>query len=172
VFSEALSPWHNLIARGRLNQLDQHSIGIRETNDFVAEPLGRAFSANVVFFQSFKPISGRPRRNGKGGGADFTGTTSTATSAGPWEERKDRSRCTGSIAEIKVVTAWIIEIDGAFDEPESEQFDIEVEIALRITGNRGNMVKTGYIHLVYVLPLQLCATLASAEAEAMRAVFA
>ena len=45
-----------------------------------------------------------------------------------------------------MVTAWVIEIDGPLNQSETEQFNIEVEVTLRIAGNRCNMMKTGDVH--------------------------
>jgi hypothetical protein len=106
----------------------------------------RALGANMLLFQPFKPIASRTCRNRKGDRADFTGAMHTAAGARPREECEDRPRCANRIAEIKVVTARIIEIDSAFNESQPEQSDIEVEIALRVAGNRGNMMKTSYVH--------------------------
>jgi flavin-binding protein dodecin len=50
---------------------------------------------------------------------------------------------TGRVTKVKMVTARVIEIDGPLNQSEPEQFNIEVEVTLRITGNRGNVMKTG-----------------------------
>ncbi|HMD42632.1 MAG TPA: hypothetical protein VKH45_06130 [Candidatus Acidoferrum sp.] len=53
---------------------------------------------------------------------------------------------TGRVTKVKMVTARVIEIDGPLNQSEPEQFNVEVEVTLRITGNRGNMMKTGDVH--------------------------
>src|SRR5215831_16674574 len=71
----------------------------------------------------------------------------------PREKGENCSWRTDSVTEIKMVTAWVIEIDGPLNQSEAEQFNVEVEVVLRITGNRGNMMKTGDIHRTCKVPV-------------------
>ena len=53
---------------------------------------------------------------------------------GPWEKGQYCPWRTDRVTKIKMVTAWGIEIDGPLNQSEPEQFNIEVEVTLRITG--------------------------------------
>jgi hypothetical protein len=53
----------------------------------------------------------------------------------------DRSRRPNGVAKVKVISTGIVEVDGALDQPQSEQADVEVDIPLWITGDRRYMVK-------------------------------
>ncbi len=47
------------------------------------------------------------------------------------------------IAKVKVISARIIEIDRALDQTQSKQSNVEIQIALRIAGDGGNVMKPG-----------------------------
>jgi len=53
-----------------------------------------------------------------------------------------------------MICAGIIEIHGAFDEAQSENAGIEIQIALWIAGNRGDVMKSGNFDIVsfYSMP--------------------
>src|SRR6266849_3930134 len=63
--------------------------------------------------------------------------------ARPGEECQDRPWRPSRIAKVEMISARIIEIDGALDQPQPEQSDIKIEVALRITGDGGNVMKSG-----------------------------
>ena len=46
------------------------------------------------------------------------------------------------IAEVEVVGAGVVEVDGALDEAEAEAFGVEVEVGLRVGGDGGDVVET------------------------------
>jgi hypothetical protein len=69
------------------------------------------------------PVPWRPRR-----------------SAGPQEERHDAARVADVIAEVEVVGLGIVEVDGTLDEAQAEHPDVEVEVALRVAGDRGDVM--------------------------------
>ena len=46
------------------------------------------------------------------------------------------------VAVIKMIAPRIIEIDGAFYETKTEKSHIEIQISLRIAGDRSNVMKT------------------------------
>src|SRR5204862_6633375 len=54
---------------------------------------------------------------------------------------EDRSRRATVVAEIEMITSWVIEINRAFDESQTEKADIKVEVPLRIAGNCGDVMK-------------------------------
>ena len=72
----------------------------------------------------------------------FAAAGVAAGAAGPGEERQDGSRRAGIVAEVEVVCSGIIEVYGAFDEAEAEDFGIEVEVALGVGGDRRDVMQT------------------------------
>jgi hypothetical protein len=50
------------------------------------------------------------------------------------------------ITEIKMVAAGIVEIHGPFNQTQPERLGVKVEIALRISRNRGDVVDAGAVH--------------------------
>ena len=61
---------------------------------------------------------------------------------GPGEEGEDGAGRAGVVAEVEVVGAGVVEVDGALDEAEAEAFGVEVEIGLRVGGDGGDVVET------------------------------
>jgi hypothetical protein len=72
----------------------------------------------------------------------------TSARTRPREKGENCPWRTDPVTKIKMVTAWVIEIDGPLNQSKAEQFNVEVKIALRITGNRGNVMKTGDVHIM------------------------
>ena len=46
------------------------------------------------------------------------------------------------VAEVEVVGAGVVEVDGALDEAEAEDLGVEVEVGLGVGGDGGDVVKT------------------------------
>jgi hypothetical protein len=64
----------------------------------------------------------------------------------PREKGENCAWRTDRVTKVKMVMAWVIEIDGPLNQAQPEQFNIEVEVTLRITGNRSDMMETGNVH--------------------------
>ncbi len=60
----------------------------------------------------------------------------------PREECEDGAGRTGFVAEIEVIGAGIVEVHGLLHQPQAEDARIEIEIALRRTGDGGDVVDT------------------------------
>src|SRR5687768_14602828 len=60
----------------------------------------------------------------------------------PGEERHDAARRPLGVAKVEVIGAGIVEVDGQLHEPEPEDLRIEVEIALRVAGNRRDVMQS------------------------------
>src|SRR5258705_9599122 len=62
--------------------------------------------------------------------------------ARPREERHDAPRRPHLVAVVEMVGLRIVEVHRALHEPEPEQPAIEVEVPLRVTRDRGDVVNT------------------------------
>src|SRR3974377_2472704 len=91
-------PGLDFITGRRRNQFDQHPIGVRKTDDLIAESLGRSRGADVTLFQPIEPITYGRSENRKCSGFDLTDTTNAPASVRPWEERQNRPLCADAIA--------------------------------------------------------------------------
>ncbi len=60
----------------------------------------------------------------------------------PWKERQISARVPFRVGVEEMIRAGIVLIDAALDQPHAEDAGIEVEILLRRTGNRGDVVNT------------------------------
>ena len=58
----------------------------------------------------------------------------------PLEESDGGARASGAVAKIEVIRAGIVEIDGFFDQTQSQNARVKVERALGVGGYQGNMV--------------------------------
>jgi hypothetical protein len=72
---------------------------------------------------------------------DLAGAGDAANGVGPWEEGHDGAGGAGVVAEVEVVGAGIVEVDGALDQAEAEDLGVEVEVALRVRRDGGDMVE-------------------------------
>ena len=78
----------------------------------------------------------------EGGVGDFAGAGGAATDAGPGEEGEDGAGGAEVVAEVEVVGAGVVEVDGALDEAEAEDLGVEVEVGLGVGGDGGDVVET------------------------------
>src|SRR5207249_4062606 len=73
---------------------------------------------------------------------DLAYPANAASRPRPRKKSENCSRRAAIIAEVKMVRSRIVKIDGAFDETQTERPDIEIEIPLRIAGDRGNVMQS------------------------------
>ena len=97
----------------------------------------------MFLLQALQPVAGRVLWNCERDGIDLARAANPTSRAWPREKRQDCARRAACIAEIKVVGAGIIEIHSALDKAQSQQASVKIQIALRITGNRGDVMKSG-----------------------------
>src|SRR6266513_6552992 len=97
----------------------------------------------MVFFETVQPVADRVWWNGESSRFDLTGATNPAARPRPQKERQNSSWCAARVAEIEMIRSRIIEIDRAFHEAKTEKSHIEVQVSLRIAGDRSHMVKSG-----------------------------
>jgi hypothetical protein len=57
------------------------------------------------------------------------------------------------IAEVKMVRSRIVKIDGALDETQTEQPGIEIEVPLRIAGDRSDVMQSRNFAVYDDLPI-------------------
>src|SRR5438105_4785861 len=102
----------------------------------------------MVFHETVKPVADRIWWDGESRRFDLTGATNSAACPRPREKGQDCSRGAARVAKVEMIRSWIIEVDRAFNETQSEKSAIKVQSALRIARNRRNVVKSGdrWIH--------------------------
>ena len=64
----------------------------------------------------------------------------SAPRARPRKECQDCPGRAACIAKVEMVSAGIIKIDCALDQTQPEQSDVKIQVALRVTGDGGNMM--------------------------------
>jgi len=74
---------------------------------------------------------------------DLPAALPAATGVRPREKSQNGSRVAHLVTEIEVIGGRVIEVDGALDEPESEDAGVKVEVALRAAGDAGDVMNTG-----------------------------
>src|SRR5688500_11392372 len=79
-------------------------------------------------------------RYGERGARDLARALPSPVGAGPGEEGQDTSRGACCVAEVEVVGAGIVEVDGSLHEAESENPGVEVQISLGVARDRGHMM--------------------------------
>jgi len=71
----------------------------------------------------------------------------------PGEEGHDGAGGAGVVAEVEVVGAGVVEVDGALDQAETEDLGVEVQVALWVGGDGGDVVEAedGFWHGIALL---------------------
>src|SRR5207245_11131341 len=82
----------------------------------------------------------RARTHGDRRDGDLARRLAPVSRAGPGEEGHDAARIADLVAEVEMVGLRIVEIHGALHQPEAEHAHVEVEVLLRVTRDRGDVV--------------------------------
>src|SRR5438552_17865738 len=95
----------------------------------------------MVLLKALQPVTDRVRRNLERRRFDLAGPANSAARPRPGKECENRSRRAAVVAEIKMITSRIVEIDCALDETQPEKADIEIKIVLGIAGDRRHVME-------------------------------
>ena len=90
--------------------------------------------------KALRPELQRTRGDCICGGRHLRRSDPPALRAGPGEECHDRSRAAALIAVVKVIARRIVEVDGELDESQRQDTGVEIDVRLRIRGDRGDVV--------------------------------
>src|SRR5260221_497144 len=121
-----------------LHHISIVSANAQRTIDFYTTVLGLRFIKRTVNFDD--PETYHLYFGDEVGHPGSIMTFFPGSRAGPGEEGHDAPGVADLIAEVEMVGLRVIEVHGAFDEPETEQPHVEVEIALRVARDRGDVV--------------------------------
>src|SRR5690349_8444919 len=81
--------------------------------------------------ETLDPEADRARQHRERGHRDLSCADTSATRAGPGEERHDAPRGADLVAVVEVIGLRIVEVDRALDESEAKEAGVEVDVALR-----------------------------------------
>src|SRR6266446_6256949 len=128
------------------NELEHQSVRIQKTNGFISECSRNFFGDHMICTQSLFPKCHRILWNGEADGGHLPAPPSASSRSRPGEKGNDGSRTPDVIAKIEMITPGIVEIYSRFDQMQPERLGVKVEIALRISRNRGDVVDAGAAH--------------------------
>ena len=131
------------IARvGVSDDLDLHAVGIGKRQHLFFKPISRFLDENTRVGQPLAPIFEGARGDAKGSLRNFPGAGVSTGGVRPGKEGEDRAGRSSIVAEIKMVGARVVEINGALDEAEAQNIGVEIQIPLRIGSDGSDVVKT------------------------------
>ena len=90
--------------------------------------------------QSLDPEPQRCRGHGEPDSVDLTRTLPARPTRGPREEREQRPRMAELVPVVEVVPAGIVVVDGDLYQAHAERAGVEVQIALRLPDDRGDVM--------------------------------
>src|SRR3954470_10481386 len=97
-----------------------------------------------MLHETLEPEAERGGANGEGRDRDLSHTLTSGAGTGPGEEGHDASRRAGRIAVVQMVGLRIVEVHRALHEPESEHATVEVQVALRVARDGGDVMDAEY----------------------------
>src|SRR4051812_46406043 len=89
------------------------------------------------------PAVDRFRRHREGYRIDHA---AACASASGHDERKERENCTrtsGSVAVIEMIGSGVVEVHGLLHEPKAKNLGVEIDVGLRIDGDRRDVMNAG-----------------------------
>jgi hypothetical protein len=130
---------------GRAHDLEHQPVRVAEGDHALTlaagnAALGRAFEGDRVAHQALEPEAGRRRGGGERRHRRLPRAGAAAPRPGPGKEREQAPGRSVLVAEIEMIGLRIVEVDGALDQPEAQDAGVEIEVALRIAGDRGDVV--------------------------------
>src|SRR2546423_5345130 len=125
------------------DQLAHEALVILERDDaLVFVTCNRLLELDALLDEALDPESERSGSDGKRRDSNLAAALTAATRVRPGKERQNCTRTAGLVAEIEVIGRRVVEVDGAFDEPEAENSGVEIEISLRVAGDTGDVMDT------------------------------
>ena len=128
------------------DQLKPHTVGIEKAQSVTAEAPANFLGDHVICTQSLFPKCNRIMWNGEADCGYLPAPTGAWSRSRPGKKGNDRSGAPDVIAKVKMVAPGIVEIYGSFDQTQSERLGVKVEIALRISRDRGDVMDAGAAH--------------------------
>ena len=120
-----------------------HAVRIRKSQHLFVEPFSSALDQETLVCKPFMPIFERRGWNAEGSPDDFAGAGVAASAVRPREKGEDGTGRAGIVAEVEVIGPWIVKVDRALDETQSQDFGVKVQVCLRIGSDCSNVVETG-----------------------------
>ncbi len=142
----AVSPSRLLLDTGQANKGEPHAVRIAEAQHGLAEALDRHLMRHALLDEAMRPEADRTFRNPEDRLLRLADAEAARSGMLPREEGQDRAGRGIHIAEIEVIGAGIVEIDGLLDEAQAEHPSIEVEIAARRARDGGDVMKAVDLH--------------------------
>jgi hypothetical protein len=132
------------------NQFDCQSIGIGEGDNWFIETFEWTLKGDAPLSQSRSPEVDAGLRDCKCGVGHLTGSPPTLRSVRPGKESQDRARMSDAVTVIKMICTRVVEVHRQFHQAQAEDVGVEIDIRLRITCDRGDMVDSEelFVHLV------------------------
>src|SRR5215207_45908 len=98
--------------------------------------------ANSMSHEPLEPEAERARQHRERRHGDLAGTLAAWLGTKPREEGHDAAWRADLVAVVQMVGLRVVEVDGALHEPQPEQASEEVDVALRVAGDRADVVDT------------------------------
>src|SRR5690625_3103626 len=113
----------------------------------------RSVDAHAVVAQPALPLTqGCAVADGEGVVMGSAETGPAASRTGNDEVGDDAARAAGRVSEVQVVGAWVVEVHGLLHQAQAEQAGVEVDRALGVTADEGDVVDSVYVHAVRSSP--------------------
>ncbi len=119
---------------------------ILEGQHGLAEALHRRLMGDALLHEAMRPVADGAFRHAEHGLLGLADAEPARRHMVPREEGEDGAGRAGLIAIIEVIGAGIVEIDGLLHQPQAEGLGVELDIAARIAGNRGDVVDAMVVH--------------------------
>src|SRR5438270_6889011 len=100
----------------------------------------------MICTQLLFPKRHRIARHGEADRGHLPAPAGASSRSGPGEKGNDGSRTPDVIAKIKMVAPGIVEIHCPLDQTQPERLAVKVEIALRISRDRGDVMDADAAH--------------------------
>src|SRR5437764_3509321 len=119
---------------------------MEKSDGLVPESVSYLLGNDVIPAQSFLPERDRIRGNRETYRDHLPASAGASSRARPRKKSNDGAGAADVVAEIKMVAARVVEIDRAFDQTQAERLGVKIDVQLRISRDRGDVMDAGATH--------------------------
>ena len=136
----AAAPGALALGAGDADEREAHAVRVPERQHGLAEALLGRLVRHALLDEAVGPEADRFLRHPERRLLRLADSGPSRRHMGPGEEGQDGAGPPGLVAEIEVIGAGIVEVDGLLDEPQAERPGVEVAVAAGVAGDRGDVV--------------------------------
>ena len=124
------------------HQVDDHAVGIAEGEHLFVVSIGRLVDVDPQLLEPLVPPPQRRSRHAECRRRRHPGSLAPLGDTRPGEERQQARRTPLLVPVVEVIRVRRVEVDRLLDQSQAEGSRVEVDVGLRVGGDRGDVMQS------------------------------